>query len=328
MKLVLLSDPHLLLDKPKARIDDAVQVARDKFAWVYDFAYKEEATVLIAGDLTDGPRSWQLLPDLTKFYEEVNHWVDWYGTHTYVVRGQHDTYMRNAGMNKRTIMGVLAEAGFITELGPKPIILNNEVALYGSNWGDNVIDDSHFEWSYKPGLINILVIHAPITDQSLWEGQNYMHAERFIKNTPYNLILCGDIHRTFAIRHESRWICNTGPMIRKDADLYSFRHRPCVFLYNTATNELDMVEIPHEPAENVLNRDHIERDQVRVKSIMDMSSFVEKVKAARSGDYKATTFEENLGQLITAGNPDTEVIKLLQEVTKCQLRAQQQRIKI
>lgn len=327
MKFVLLSDPHLLLDKPKARIDDAIQAAWDKFAWVYNFAYEQGATILISGDLTDGPRSWQLLPDITNFYGEVSCWPNWRGNHTYVVRGQHDTYMRNTGMNKRTIMGVLTEAGFITELSNKPIILNDKVALYGSNWGNN-ISDSHFEWSCKQGLTNILVIHAPIADQSLWEGQDYLHAERFIKGVPYKLVLCGDIHRTFAIKHEDRWICNTGPMIRKDASVYSFQHRPCVFLYDTLSNQLDLVVIPHKPAEDVLNRDHIDREQARIKSVMDMSHFVEKVKAARADGYKATTFGDNLKQLVATANPSTPVLNLLREVTKCQLQAQQQRIKV
>lgn len=332
MKFVLLSDPHLLLDKPKSRMDDAVQAAWDKFAWVYNFAYEEEATVLISGDLTDGPRSWQVLPDITNFYGMVSAWPHWRGEHTYVVRGQHDTYMRNTNMNKRTIMGVLAEAGFVTELSGDPIVLNdNKVALYGSNWGDN-IGNEHFKWPCQQGVTNILVIHAPISDQSLWEGQDYLHAERFIKNTPYKLVLCGDIHRTFAIKHEDRWICNTGPMIRKEASLYNFSHRPCVFLYDTASNKLELVVIPHEPAEGVLNRDHIERDQARQKSTMDMSQFVEKVKAARSGTYKATTFKDNLTQLLSAGKASAPVINLLREVTKCQLqvaphKAQQQRIK-
>lgn len=329
MKLILLSDPHLLFEKPKARTDDAVLVAWKKLSWVYATASEERATVLISGDLTDGPRSWQLIPLLTNFYQAVSEYDgggERRGPPTYVVRGQHDTYMRNTEMNPRTMMGVLAEAGLLKELTGEPVMLGAEkgrraVALYGVSWGEN-IDDPDLEWELDPEATNVLVIHAPITDQSLWEGQNYFHAERFLEDHKFDLILCGDIHRTFAQRVDDRWICNTGPMIRKDADLYNFIHKPCVFMYDTTERTLDMLIIPHKPAQDVLNRAHIEKEQVRIQSTMDMEHFIEKIKAARGENYKASAFEDNLRLLLRTGEARSSVVSMLEEVTKCQLKEQ------
>jgi hypothetical protein len=286
--------------------------------------------MLIAGDLTDGPRSWNLMPMLTAFYRDVSNWFDWYGmVHTYAVRGQHDTYMRNTDMNHKTMMGVIVSAGFIKELSSDPVVFTNAgVALYGSSWGDKLVDDPYFASTIDRDMTNILVIHAPISDQSAWEGQNFFHAERFLKdNNGFNLILCGDIHRMFMINHDHRWICNTGPMIRKTADQYNFTHEPCLFVYDTQTNDLKRVKIPHRPAKEVLNRGHIAMEEARVRSILDMDKFVERVKAARSGQYKATTFENNLSQLVAASNARQSVVDLLREVTKCQLQ-NPQRIKV
>ena len=321
MNLVMLSDPHMLAEKTLARKDDVDEVGWGKLHWVYDFAYKKAAHVLIAGDLTDGPRSWALLPRLTNFYREVSQWPDWL-VRTYVVRGQHDVYMRNTNMNQRTIMGVLSEAGLITELGVSPTRCQT-AALYGCSWGEE-----HYEYiKTDPRMLNVLVIHAPICDQSQWEGQNYLDAQVFLNKHPqFDIILCGDIHRKFALRSGSRWIVNTGPMIRKEADPYNFTHEPAVWYYED--DKLFEVTIPHASAEHVLNRDHIERQQARIRSTLDMNEFVEKVKAARSDSYKATTFENNLRHLLHAGNPSALTLKILEQQTKWKLKpSTSQRVK-
>jgi len=69
MKILLLSDLHLVVDNPVARLDDLTEIQWDKLDWVYEYAKKNGVElVLQAGDLTHTKRSWSLLKRLTDFF--------------------------------------------------------------------------------------------------------------------------------------------------------------------------------------------------------------------------------------------------------------------
>jgi len=246
MKLALLSDPHLLIHKPKARLDDAIATAFKKMNFVLKYCKDNNANLIIAGDLTDKPRSWNLLPrvlDLFSNYSDVK---------VFAVFGQHDMYLYSEETRDKTILGALYNAGLVELLSSKPISLSN-VELYGCNYGEKV-----------PKIIdkkkkNILVIHAPIAEKALYTKHDYISARSFLKdNKDYKIIFCGDIHVGFCLGDRTgRTILNTGPMIRKTADKYNFIHEPCFYTYDTVTDDIRMIEIPHRPAEEVLSREHL-----------------------------------------------------------------------
>ncbi len=243
MKLALISDPHLVWDTPRARLDDTAETGLQKFEFVLDWCHTNDAKLLIAGDLTHRPRGWYL-------YKRLLHLLEEYKVDIFAVFGQHDTYLRN---KDATILDLLLEIDILD--GPKILGVNHDPTLYGCSWGGEIPEVESKE------DFNILVIHAPIAEEPLFPNHDYQDAKKFLKeHKDFELILCGDIHREFVIKYKDRMIVNTGPMLRITAEAYSFKHEPNFKVYDTETRKLGTIIIPHEPAEKVLTREHIERE--------------------------------------------------------------------
>jgi len=294
MKILLLSDLHLVVDNPVARLDDLTETQWDKLDWVYEYAKKNGVElVLQAGDLTHTKRSWSLLNRLTdffSFYDDIPTWI---------VKGQHDSYFHDLDNNKTTT-GILLSARLLTLLD-KNGWSSKGVTVYGASYGEEVPFD------LRASDYNILVIHAPIAEKGI-PGVNYIDALQFLKeHDEYDFILCGDIHEKFLIKYKNRFICNTGPMLRMEATKYMFKHQPCFFVLDTDNNEIDKISIPAAPADSVLSRDHIEKQKQRQDEFND---FIERVKDA-SG-VSSVDFLENLN-LIMKKNKTPSAVKRIVE---------------
>jgi DNA repair exonuclease SbcCD nuclease subunit len=172
------------------------------------------------------------------------------------------------------------------------------VRIYGCHIGQEVPEVVDHEW------LNILVIHAPISDDHPYAKYN---AEEFLKeHSDYDLILCGDIHKKFVIEKEGRIICNTGPMIRKTVK--EWEHAPCYFEYDTTDRTLIECEIPHEPAEDVLSHEHIEAEEKRQEML---GEFVTKVKSKK---MESTKIEKNIQTFCEQNEISTKTQDILAEV--------------
>jgi len=248
-KFAMVSDVHLSSQNPVCRQDDLRQTQWIKLRYVYDTAvYRECMAVVLAGDLVDVACSWSLMPELAAFLQEYRGVID-----TYVVFGQHDTYMYDATGRRKTIIGSLAAAGLLQILDDHPLALPNAACyLYGVNYGDVI--QQH---SVKGDAI--LVAHLPVCQQQLWAGQNYLDAAHFlVEHRSFRTILVGDIHRSFRIQSGTRQILNTGPLLRRKAD--EVDHHPHFYVYDYRSHKAQRVDVPHEPADTVINRSHLERD--------------------------------------------------------------------
>jgi len=81
----------------------------------------------------------------------------------------------------------------------------------------------------------------------------------------FQLIHCGDIHRPFFITDNPkgkgtdppRAIFNTGPLVRREATLFNLTHAPQCYLLDLSTHEFNNLQIEHQPADQVLTREHI-----------------------------------------------------------------------
>lgn len=279
---------HLSVDNPVARLDDCKETGYNKLQYVLDWALENNAVILQAGDVCHKARSWHLLSDLQEIFSPKDKF--------YCVYGQHDTSMYNEATRKATILGALAGAKIINILNEAPTYIRGH-CVYGCHYGQEVpIPKNNKEF-------NILVIHAPITNEALWEGQDYWDAKAFlIKHSKYKIILCGDIHRKFCVEHDGRYIINTGPMIRREATIYNFQHHPGFWVWDDV---LSWQEIPHVPAEQVLTRDHIEYKQEAI-SILD--EFIRAIKMDVSSENKDISFMSNLFAFIRANNLEQDVI--------------------
>lgn len=295
MKILLLSDLHLVVDNPVARLDDLTETQWDKLDWVYEYAKKNGVElVLQAGDLTHTKRSWSLLNRLTdffSFYDDIPTWI---------VKGQHDSYFHDLDNNKTTT-GILLSARLLTLLD-KNGWSSKGVTVYGASYGEEVPFD------LRASDYNILVIHAPIAEKGI-PGVNYIDALQFLKeHDEYDFILCGDIHEKFLIKYKNRFICNTGPMLRMEATKYMFKHQPCFFVLDTDNNEIDKISIPAAPADSVLSRDHIEKQKQRQDEFND---FIERVKDA-SG-VSSVDFLENLNLVMKKNKTPLTVKKIVEK---------------
>jgi len=296
MRFLLLSDIHLVAENPVARMDNLVETQWGKLEFVLNYAKENDLAILQAGDLTDTPRSWLLLPRLISTLKK-------YGVEWFSVRGQHDDYMYSTETRERTNLGILERAGLVHLLNTETpaIFEGGDIQIYGANFGQKLAQ------VHRDGL-TLGVIHASISDKSLYPGHIFSKPSDFLsENDGYDLILCGDIHRMFISAIKGRTILNVGPMLRLEGTDYNFKHKPgfAIFDSECPDDELPWVEIPHEPAEKVLSREHIERKKEAEELLKDFVRELEDVQ------LDAVSFKENLWRFIRENKVEQSVIDVI-----------------
>lgn len=280
MKVALLSDPHITWDKPAGRLDNVEETTMGKMEFVLDYCAEEGLSLLIAGDLTSKPRSWIMLPKIINLFRRYGD-----GLEVYAVYGQHDAYMRES--RDSTILGTLIGSKLIGFLGRVPRLLNDfnklkvreyKVFVYGCSWEDRVPIPKVRDWAK-----NILVVHGRIGEGSSAE----VSPEAFLKEySGYDLILCGDIHKSFVFHNKDRHIVNTGPMFRGEVTSDMFSHNPHLLVWNAKADVIKRVSIPHKLSTEVLTRDHIEGAGEIDEVLRDLVSALKKGVQIR---YKKTS---------------------------------------
>jgi hypothetical protein len=129
-------------------------------------------------------------------------------------------------------------------------------------------------------------------------------------NPDYNLIICADIHSKFYYKAPSgRIILNSGPLLRLEVD--EADHEPGFFVYDTETENVDWVVVPHEPAENVISREHLIKKE-------EMDSVLEGFVKAIKEDSKGTglSFQDNLSAFIGENEISEEVKTVISRIMK------------
>jgi len=303
MKFILLSDLHLLWQNPEARLDNLVESQFSKLEFVWSYAKEIGATILQAGDWHNTPRGYGLL---SKEIDLLNK----YKVDSFSIFGQHDTYFYSEETRNATSLGILEKAGLVSILGNSSLKLLDDrrtIQICGVSYGQDIPEIS------MGADLNILVIHAPIAEKALWSGHDYMDARKFSdEHSKFDLILCGDIHKKFCIEEDGQIICNTGCMIRKSVDLWN--HTPCFYVYDTKKKlgRIEEVEIPHQPPEVVLSREHLEKEE-RVTAMLD--KFVQEMMEVNP-DMKAdtTSFNINLQAFIKENKVDQEIVNILSQI--------------
>lgn len=327
MKIILLSDLHLLWDKPVGRLDDTKTTQYNKLKYVLDFACGNSRAILQAGDFFDGPRSWRAMVmyiDLLKQYFKIPRWG--FGCSINAIFGQHDTYLYHTATRNATALGVLHSAELLNVLSEEPTVWIDEnqkstqnIHIYGVSYGQSVpkvVDEK---------ALNILVIHKMVVGTKLWPNQkDYISAPVFLKNNPdYHLILCGDAHQKFLFKDGNRIICNTGPLLRKEASEEMLSHKPGFYEYDTNSKKIVWYEIPHQPAEKVLTRNHIDgvgmRDKLIDKFISTINSERAWLQGVTGGNVNSeriigTDFKSNLIEFLKTNKIGTDVKEIISKV--------------
>lgn len=305
MRFMLISDFHLLMKNPMARLDKLPETQLKKLVYVLTYARRKKAVIVQAGDLCDKPRSWYLLPLLAKTFKKFE------DVPIHCIFGQHDTYLYSETTREATIIGTLEQAGLLNVLSGEPTIFEGDpnVYLYGANYGTTVPPKKS-----EPGL-HVLVVHDHISDKALFPNHRYKQAKQYLKKHRFDVVLCGDIHRKFKTTltnsktKKKRYIVNTGPVLRKDATKYMWSHKPGFFVYSSKQETMIWHEIPHEPAEECMTRVHLEVDDETLEGRLERltNKLKEEIKPK-------TGFQENLSLVINEYNIEEEVRDIISEI--------------
>lgn len=271
MNFLLLSDFHLVTATPSSRLDDLPKSQFKKLIFILIYAKKYNCKIVQAGDLSEVPRSWYLLPRIAIYFKK-------YQAKYFGIFGQHDTYLYSELTRDATTLGVLDKTGLVTILGDEPVKVGN-VRLWGASYGMKVPKIKKVK-----KLKDVLVVHDHISDKALFSSHRYKKAKTYLKkHKNFDLILAGDIHRRFRIKHGDRRIVNTGPIIRTDNTEYNREHKPGFYVWNSKTNKLKLVTIPHEKTEDIF------LDKAYSNENDDASSIVRSIDLIRkSKEYKVT----------------------------------------
>ena len=269
-KFVALSDIHLVPKNPICRKDNLVEVQWDKLDEVFEYATLRNADVLLAGDLHAVSNDYEVLSKFAAFlkkYQELD-------THVWAVFGQHDMKYRNPD---NTNLEILINSGLV-HLIPNSGIVNGGLRICGCGWMEDVPEPDM-------NRINMLVIHAPISPKALFHGHSYIDAWAFMYEHPFDITICGDVHRTFIETNDHCVCLNSGPLLRREADEYSFEHKPGFWFINTSEITFDFIEIKSEPAKDVLTRKHISKSKDKKEAFNEANAakFLYELKARTAG---------------------------------------------
>jgi len=318
MKIVCLGDLHLLWDKPIGRKDDAHKVQMGKVKFVLDWAANNKAIILQPGDFFDTSRSWHLTSAYSEFFGSYNLVRDNpIGGLLFAVYGQHDTYMYSESTRHATGLGVLIANRLVQLLNEKVIQLESYINIYGASFGQEIPKPK-----VKKDQLNILVIHKMIVGNEklgYWQKDgDFVYAENFLDDhKEYDLIVCGDCHRKFMFEQDGRFIVNSGPLFRKEADTYNLtKASPGFWVYNTDDKNLEWVDVPHESADKILSRQHIER-QEEIDDAMEV--FVSKMKV-NDDEMTSVDFRSNLISFLEKNKVEKGVKSILSEVMDKELK--------
>lgn len=253
MKFILISDFHFTSKKSRSRIDNILLSSKIKFDYILKKTNKINASIIFAGDLFNSPR------DINGLFAFLSILYKYSNVKLFTIWGQHDQYGRN---NKvPTNIGILKKSNIIKILNNKPHKIDN-INLYGCSWNEKIPKIKN------NSSVNILSIHASISTIGLWSKHKYIKAKHLLKEN-YDLILCGDIHRDFIYKKDNQIICNTGPIMRLEANQFNLKHNPKFYIYDTKTKKLETKYIPCKSSIEVLKKEHLKISNDNNLSLID-----------------------------------------------------------
>lgn len=261
MKLILVSDLHLMGRTPVSRTDDFPETQANKISQVDNLSHKySNCPVLQAGDFFDS---------YNPSFRLMNRYINMLGypSNWYAVLGQHDMYMWSLDSIDRTALGVLEAADCISILRSE-VALDYGVKVYGCSWGQEIPKIR------GANEFNILVIHKNIGDKALFPGHDLVNPRRFLNKHKFDLILCGDYHFPFEYTNGDRTILNTGVICRKsiaEKDIH-----PSVILYDTEIRKYEWIELKHE-RDPFTNKEKVKKESM-IGNI-DLSDFLGNIDA-------------------------------------------------
>jgi len=305
MRIGIIGDLHLTNKSPERRIDDYWKTLCRKVSQSLDIFDGRKCNIIIqVGDFFDAPTV------ANKVKSEVMQLLHCFGRfgdeRMLCVYGQHDISGHSKATLPNSPLVELESARVVKILGDNPVIAGPQQAsvfFYGASFGEpvpEVLDKDAY---------NILVTHRMVGDRALWPGQVLPGPRQFLRQCPdYALILAGDYHYRFIETWQGRIIINPGAVIRKTISRFDLEHQPAVVIFDTDTNESEVIELGIEPIEKIF--DLTKRD-VRTK---DNSLLVELVKRLKEGDEKILGWKGFLLKVLEEKKASMGVRQVIDEI--------------
>jgi len=262
---ILTSDWHIRADTPTSRTDDFTAAMWRKVQFINDLANEHNIPILIAGDLGHRPQwpNW-LLEKFMSIISDIE---------IIAIAGQHDLPGHNLEAIPQSGFGVLKRAGYICNYSPTDAFF-----VEWFPYGVEIKKGKQFR--------SIAMTHQMvIEDKPYWPGQVASSAKSLLKKFPdYKLILSGDNHQPFVVKHEGRLLVNPGSMMRTTAD--QIDHQPRVYLWEAKSNSVVPIYLP-------IDKDVIDRSHIDTKKEKDAR--IEAYTTRLSERYEVgLSYEENL----------------------------------
>ena len=242
MKFLITGDWHLRLNKPILRKDENyLDTQIDKVNQILELSTKNRCDyILQPGDFFDSFDTPFLV--INKFIKILNK----SSKSLIAVSGQHDKKNHTKELGK-TSLGIMDACDSIKILKNDNTFIKNNVTFYGASWGEEIPK------IVTPDNFNVLLTHRMIIkDKKLWDQQKqYNVASALLQKHEYDLIISGDNHQTFTQEKKGKILVNCGSLLRTRIDQED--HKPCVFLFDTTTKELEQIFLKVKPASEVFD---------------------------------------------------------------------------
>ena len=304
MKILAVGDLHIRQQRPKSRTDDYFKTQYGKIEWILRY-YKEHNCnlLLIPGDLFDSPFTpYSVFQQYLKLFKTWN-------PKAIAIWGQHDLRYRVSKDN--TPMKAFNAAGVITVPEENYVMtpnnginikwLDQNVHVYGGSFGEPIFEPISLD------KFNILLVHKMIVNETpLWEAQEeYTKASSLLKQYNYDLIVSGDNHTFFISEYKGKTLINCGSLMR--STIAQKDHIPKIVVYDTDTRKYEIISVPIQPIEEVMNLEAVETEK---QTDEKLAAFVRGLS-----DYRETglDFMRNLDKRIKEDNITEDIRNLILE---------------
>ena len=287
MKFLCTADWHIRKENPKYRKDDYLAAQLKKVEWIVDYANKEDATILLAGDIFDSPKAGY------GTVNAVNNLLRRAKYKTVTCFGNHDTTFHSQDLSN-TPYGNLLVSERIVE---NQIFFNGMTTIHSLGW-EGVAP--------KPteGDTNILLGHVSVFEKEVpfW-CENGIAAKQAEKLYPgFDYYVFGDIHIPFVKGN----VINPGSLTR--STIGQIDYTPGFYMLDTDNGSIEHVLLPIESKEDVFDLDQQELDSL--KDVKALNSFIDTIKY--SGDKPK--FETVLDDVIKQAKAPQPIINIINDV--------------
>jgi DNA repair exonuclease SbcCD nuclease subunit len=296
MKFICSADWHIRASNPRIRTDDYTNVQLNKIAMILDIAKENDANVIVAGDVFDGPRCpFSLLNrymDLFSDYKNL-------GVTIFAVAGQHDLHFHNPDLDN-TPLGTFVKSGLIT--------IPRTERIFGVGWGEKIED----AFGSK-----VLIHHFPVCpDKPPFFMDDAISAEDMlnkIKKTGCELMVTGDYHYGHYISDFRRncTLINPGPIMRASKDKMDYV--PKVYLYSSEGRLPTIKEINIPVEKDCFDFDIIDNDTKK-----ELSDELKELVGAFSAGKESQKFWDVVDLVLKSAKCHPEVKEIIMEIKEGQ----------